>query len=218
VTVTGRIASDFVPKTDDTYDLGTSALAWKDGYFDGAVKTDTISELTSAAGVTIDGLLIKDGAISASNVLGSTSGVAPAAGVIGQKIEATITTTSSITSETDITNASLTLTAGVWDIFYSCTARVVSGSTAGNNTDITIKITNSANAQIGKSARSMRCRTVAALANDVICSLSASETVAISGSTVYKLRALKTDNAGTGTVEVFNSGQLESCFYAVRIG
>jgi hypothetical protein len=60
VTVTGRIASAVVPKTDDTYDLGTSALAWKDGYFDGAVITDTISELTAAAGVTIDGLTIKD--------------------------------------------------------------------------------------------------------------------------------------------------------------
>jgi len=30
---------------------------------DSVVKTDTISEKTSAAGVTIDGLLIKDGAI-----------------------------------------------------------------------------------------------------------------------------------------------------------
>jgi len=60
VTVTGRIASAVVPKTDDTYDLGTSALAWKDAYFDGAVITDTISELTAAAGVTIDGLTIKD--------------------------------------------------------------------------------------------------------------------------------------------------------------
>jgi hypothetical protein len=77
VTVTGRIASDIVPKTDDTYDLGTSALAWKDGYFDGAVKTDTISELTSAAGVTIDGLLIKDsGLLRTGTVISDAGGTA----------------------------------------------------------------------------------------------------------------------------------------------
>jgi microcystin-dependent protein len=63
ITITGYVTSSIIPKTDDTYDLGTAALAWKDGYFDGAVKTDTISELTSGAGVAIDGVTIKDGGI-----------------------------------------------------------------------------------------------------------------------------------------------------------
>ena len=35
------------------------------------IKVDTISEKTSANGVTIDGLLIKDGAIPASGVTGA---------------------------------------------------------------------------------------------------------------------------------------------------
>ena len=35
------------------------------------VKVDTIAEKTSANGVTIDGLLIKDGAIPASGVTGA---------------------------------------------------------------------------------------------------------------------------------------------------
>ena len=63
ITFIGYVASAITPKTDDTYDLGTAALAWKDAYFDGAVKTDTISELTSAAGVTIDSMQIKDGTV-----------------------------------------------------------------------------------------------------------------------------------------------------------
>lgn len=74
VTVTGYLASALIPKTDDTYDLGTAALAWQDAYFDGAVYTDTISELGSGAGITIDGLLVKDLGISAAGAvsLGST--------------------------------------------------------------------------------------------------------------------------------------------------
>lgn len=66
VTVTGYLASALIPKADDTYDLGTAALAWKDGYFDGEVKTDTISELTSASGVTVDGVLLKDNSTTTS--------------------------------------------------------------------------------------------------------------------------------------------------------
>ena len=34
------------------------------------IKVDTISEKTSAAGVTIDGVLVKDGAIASSYISG----------------------------------------------------------------------------------------------------------------------------------------------------
>ena len=64
IAVNGYITTALIPKADDSYDLGTAALAWQDGYFDGRVYTDTISELTSAAGVTIDGVLLKDGGIN----------------------------------------------------------------------------------------------------------------------------------------------------------
>jgi hypothetical protein len=67
ITVTGYVASAIIPKTDDTYDLGTAALAWQDAYFDGAVYTDTISELTGAAGVTIDSFKAKDGGFTATH-------------------------------------------------------------------------------------------------------------------------------------------------------
>jgi hypothetical protein len=60
IAVNGYITTALIPKTDDSVDLGTAALAWQDAYFDGAVYTDTISELTSASGVTIDGVKLKD--------------------------------------------------------------------------------------------------------------------------------------------------------------
>jgi hypothetical protein len=51
ITFTGYIASTLIPKTDDTYDLGTAALAWQDLYLDGVLYTDAI--VSSAAGVSI---------------------------------------------------------------------------------------------------------------------------------------------------------------------
>jgi len=69
IAVNGYITTALIPKADDSYDLGTAALAWQDAYFDGKVYTDTISELTSAAGVTIDGVKLKD-----NNIEATTSG------------------------------------------------------------------------------------------------------------------------------------------------
>ena len=69
ITFNGYVASAITPKTDDTYDLGTAALAWQDLYLDGALYSDTISELTGAAGVTIDGVLHKDSILTAAGGL-----------------------------------------------------------------------------------------------------------------------------------------------------
>jgi hypothetical protein len=52
IAVNGYITTALIPKADDSYDLGTAALAWQDGYFDGKVYTDSIKALTSS-GVTI---------------------------------------------------------------------------------------------------------------------------------------------------------------------
>lgn len=53
--------------------------------------------------------------LSASNVLGLTTGGAPAAGVIGQNIQAT-GTVASLTNATAATVATILLSAGVWDV------------------------------------------------------------------------------------------------------
>jgi len=57
ITVTGYIASDIVPKTDDTYDLGTDSIEWKDLYLDGTAHVDTLdvdanATITGTLGVT----------------------------------------------------------------------------------------------------------------------------------------------------------------------
>jgi hypothetical protein len=73
IAVNGYITTALIPKSDDSYDLGTAALAWQDAYFDGAVYTDTISELTGAAGVTVDGVKLKDTGVDISGA-GTSSG------------------------------------------------------------------------------------------------------------------------------------------------
>ena len=53
-------ASQVRPKTTNTLDLGTSALQYKDGFFDGTVKTDTLTvdeNATIAGNLTVSGTL-----------------------------------------------------------------------------------------------------------------------------------------------------------------
>ena len=70
------------PKVDNTYDLGTSAIEWKDAFFDGTVKTDvlTVDETSTFTGVVttttdvnvggaldVTGSLTVDGSITLGN-------------------------------------------------------------------------------------------------------------------------------------------------------
>ena len=54
-------ASVLRPKTTNAIDLGTTALQYKDAYFDGTVKTDT---LTVDENATITGNLTVNGTLS----------------------------------------------------------------------------------------------------------------------------------------------------------
>jgi hypothetical protein len=55
ITITGYVASAIVPKTDDTYDLGTAALAWQDLYLEGTCYTDAIAPLGTTIGISASG-------------------------------------------------------------------------------------------------------------------------------------------------------------------
>jgi hypothetical protein len=83
--------------------------------------------------------------VSASSVLGSTSGVAPAAGVIGQEISQ-VTSNTAFTTEKD--SCTVTLTTGVWQI----NGTVRCGSSSGVNKPLAKwKIKGSTDSTIGKS-------------------------------------------------------------------
>jgi hypothetical protein len=78
-------------------------------------KVDVIAEKTSAAGVIIDGLLLKD-----NGIFGRTDGITIPTGYVGENLTATGSAATNVTTYTTI--ATLTLTTGAWLVsagFYS---------------------------------------------------------------------------------------------------
>jgi hypothetical protein len=75
IAVNGYITTALIPKADDSYDLGTAALAWQDAYFEGVVYTDTIQALNGS------GLSFKEN--GGTEVLAVSDAGAVTAGVAG---------------------------------------------------------------------------------------------------------------------------------------
>ena len=74
ITVTGRIASSAIPKTDSTYDLGSSSLAWQTLYVDTIKSTDgTELALSPDSGEGID-LTVTRSAATGNETLFDLSG------------------------------------------------------------------------------------------------------------------------------------------------
>jgi hypothetical protein len=133
IAVNGYITTALIPKADDSYDLGTAALAWQDAYFDGAVYTDTISELTGAAGVTIDETKLKDGGVilkTASEISdaggkyvkikGGDGSSAIGSGYNGERSTDATGTLSNVNVTNYTVSSAIQLSAGVWDVYISC--------------------------------------------------------------------------------------------------
>jgi hypothetical protein len=75
------------PTTNNDIDLGASSKAFKNAYIAGIAQVDTINEQTSAAGVTVDGVLLKDNGITATGTV-DFSGATVTGRVIGTNIQA----------------------------------------------------------------------------------------------------------------------------------
>jgi hypothetical protein len=92
------------------------------------VITDKISESTSGNGVTIDGVLLKDNAVTANQVTektsgsgvlvkGRTDGTAISAGYVGETVVTTFSKAQATTTNVVFNTGSYTPSAGVWMIF-----------------------------------------------------------------------------------------------------
>ena len=56
ITFTGQVASDFIPSTDGTHDLGSSTKEWQDLFIDGTANIDSlVADTADINGGTIDG-------------------------------------------------------------------------------------------------------------------------------------------------------------------
>jgi hypothetical protein len=158
--------------------------------------------------------------VSASSVLGSTTGSAPAAGVIGEtKTWATPPSTNlSLSTEADWTNATITVTAGVWLIIASVQVGYTTGAVAGNMGSTVVRLTNSANTVIDNQSAQVTAKTSAAAVTEVRSTVTLCTTVSVSSSTEYKLRVYRVNGVGTGTGAVYNDDTAYSTFKAIRIG
>ena len=73
VTITGRIAGHIVPKTNDTYDLGTSSLRWRTAYL--AASTIDLggatisSDGTGTLSITAAGVTIPSGSLVGTEII-----------------------------------------------------------------------------------------------------------------------------------------------------
>ena len=104
------------------------------------IITNTITERTAASGVTIDGVLLKDG-----GVYGSTSGVAPAAGVIGESVSISRVRSSgtSLTTNTPVnvgTTTKITLSKGSY-VFHAIVGFLPAAATVVTQLDLAISKT-----------------------------------------------------------------------------
>jgi hypothetical protein len=158
------------------------------------------------------------GAISTSNIVGRTDGSTVGSGYIGETIEAVasgnyLTTTSAV----NVPGLSLALTKGLWQITYAIGVEVDSGATAGNNSQIVIDMADATPTSLPKSKKLAYCKTVAALSNIIITSLSASFTLNVTTAQTYTIRARRVDGSGTGVAYVIQDTNSDSTITAVRI-
>lgn len=75
ITITADIASNLVPDTDDTYDIGTSTKEWRDLYIDGTAYIDAINFNGTAITSTAAELNILDGVTATAAELNVLDGV-----------------------------------------------------------------------------------------------------------------------------------------------
>lgn len=156
----------------------------------------------------------------AQAIPGRTDGVAVPAGYLGERISTAFGSYTATTTLADVPGATLSLSAGVWRIYYSISMDVVTGSISGNASYGQVQITDNANTLLGTSVRCLYAKTTASVFNEAIGTLSAEEIINISTATTYKLRAYLGNVSGVGSAFLFptsNTNFGAATFFAVRI-
>jgi hypothetical protein len=151
ITITGYLASSFIPKTNQTYDIGTADLGLRALYLGVASAGALTAKVIASASIAADRIFtVPEAGTDASFVMtagtqtisgaktfdtagnamkGITSGAAPGAGYIGEKISVTLTPSTLTGAYADV-SSSLTLTKGVWMIYAAFTLSKTANSTA----------------------------------------------------------------------------------------
>jgi hypothetical protein len=177
-------------------------------------------ELDSSSAQTIAGAKTFTGALTPSGgIVGRTDGVAVPAGMIGERVTwaSAPGNQAMTTTMTDWTNASISLSAGVWMVYANVQCIAETGTAVSNFSSANVVITDTGNAIVQEMDQQLMCRTSAAASAFQACTLAFSFLANVNSSTTYKIRVRRIDGAGTGSATVYNQGTNRSQFYAVRI-
>lgn len=169
--------------------------------------------------LSVEKLLISD---NTSNSASGEYGEVIASGPISD------TGTSTNDSETDVTGASISLTAGHWLICYGGNVLMNCTNAAGSPQSISARIraTDNSNAAVSGTAAYTQYRTEANIAanNFVRAWVSSTTSLLVSTTTTYKLRVTGKSSSGTFSVSFeaadegnFTGSDNDPYFYAVRI-
>jgi hypothetical protein len=151
------------------------------------------------------------------------SGEALPSGAVGEKITWTTPPSNQLvtTTESDWTNASITLSPGVWlvtaNVFTK--AEIAAGHSAGSYAATRIKITDTTNNIVQNQHKTLAfvCPSATTAVGSVQTVLPFSFVASISTSTTYKIRAVSDRTGGGNSGTLYNVTDSYSEFYAVRI-
>lgn len=158
------------------------------------------------------------GLYKAGEAPGYTGGTAIGEGNIGEKITWSSAPSTQSVSGTlaDWTNASLPLTAGIWDVFASVQVMVQTGTTLLSTCSITVSITDSSNNIVQEMEKLFYVGTPAANASTGYTCIPFYFQAVLSGDVTYKIRAQRADSGSAGSASIINQSGQRSQFYAVR--
>jgi hypothetical protein len=157
-------------------------------------------------------------------VLGSTTGAAPAAGYVGQRIDSetiiatTINLTKTYAQKSGGTDATLTLPPGTWQVYANFQSLVTSGATINNFSYVIWAIRNDTDAtDLSDTVRITYAKTPAAVAFSMYAPVALGTTVNLTTTKIFKLGGTRIDGSGTGSATLDIAGSWTAQFYAIRI-
>lgn len=155
--------------------------------------------------------------VSARNIVGDTSGTIVPTGMLGEKITWTTPPAGQVftTTEADWTNATISLTAGVWLVTANLNYKVATAASSGSFGAIFAKITDSSNNIVDNQDKQAALSSESATGTSMVGTLAFNFVANLTTTTTYKIRG-RNNVAGSDT-RLNNDATARSEFFAIRI-
>lgn len=178
------LSGALVPSLDDKFDLGTSGLEWKDGYFDGTLNADAFTATGTSTLATVD---INGGAIDGTTIGAVTASAGTFTALVGTSLNC---------SDGDITNVGqLSCDAIQADDSAVGLAVIFDGVTTTNKVELTDNLADALN--ITQAGNSYIKFTTTNLSEQIVFG----QDVTFASQTIANLGTVTTANIDGGTID-----------------